>query len=568
LGKPGAGVKFSRLTFIFGFLGLLAACTTLAPTSSNLSPNEATYNPTEQSGYPATATAFQPAVTPEDFAAVSLYLSPYLPPAVQASLSLPPDIGLAAKPEAAHLRLDIGEDNVISRWVFAAVAPFPTLTDEVSLADLRAAWAGTASNRAFSGPLLMSEQTFPAFERWWGRPGSGAVVVLPAASLLEYTWNHRPAWAIVPFEALEPQWKVLVVDGVSPVRKEFEASNYALSLPISLYGDPGLVQIVLSYYGPTTPTPMLPPSNRDADQLTTLVMTGVTALVRATAWAMENKGITYPGEAIGEFLRNADLTHISNEVPFAPDCPPPNPSQEDMRFCSDPRYIELLDYVGTDIMELTGDHFGDWGAEAMEYTLGMYQQRGWLYYGGGHNLEEGRRAITLEHNHNRLAFIGCNAKGGGYATASATHPGAAKCDYDWMQAEVARLTQAGYLVIATFQHYEYYTYVPQDPAKMDFRPMAEAGAVIVSGSQAHQAHGMEFHSGGLIMYGLGNLFFDQYGFTEDTRQALIARHVFYDGRHISTEIITIYFVDWAKPRFATPAERLVLLQNVFSASGW
>jgi poly-gamma-glutamate synthesis protein (capsule biosynthesis protein) len=121
--------------------------------------------------------------------------------------------------------------------------------------------------------------------------------------------------------------------------------------------------------------------------MTVLVMTGVTALVRATAHTMELQGITYPAVDIGAWLREADITHISNEVPFARDCPFPNPNQINVVFCSDPRYIDLLEDVGTDVVELTGDHFGDWGADAMFFTLDLYQERGWPYYGGGANLE-------------------------------------------------------------------------------------------------------------------------------------------------------------------------------------
>ncbi len=39
--------------------------------------------------------------------------------------------------------------------------------------------------------------------------------------------------------------------------------------------------------------------------------------------------------------------------------------------------------------------------------------------------------------------------------------------------------------------------------------MADAGAVIVSGSQAHMPADMEFDGTSLVHYGLGNLFFDQ-----------------------------------------------------------
>ena len=131
---------------------------------------------------------------------------------------------------------------------------------------------------------------------------------------------------------------------------------------------------------------------------------------------------------IGDWLRDADVTHISNEVPFAVNCPPPDPGQADLRFCSDPRYIALPEDIGTDIIELTGDHFGDWGTAAMEFTLEQYRQRDWPYYGGGENEAEGKQAVIIEHNGNRLAFIGCNGKGRPFAGATATLPGAVVCD--------------------------------------------------------------------------------------------------------------------------------------------
>ena len=61
----------------------------------------------------------------------------------------------------------------------------------------------------------------------------------------------------------------------------------------------------------------VPATNRDPVRLTTVMITGVTALVRGTAWTMEKKGILYPAEDIRDWLRDADILHISNEVPFA-----------------------------------------------------------------------------------------------------------------------------------------------------------------------------------------------------------------------------------------------------------
>jgi poly-gamma-glutamate synthesis protein (capsule biosynthesis protein) len=297
-------------------------------------------------------------------------------------------------------------------------------------------------------------------------------------------------------------------------------------------------------------------------------MTGVTALVRATAFTMEQRGVLYPGKDVRDWLLSADITHISNEVPFAKDCPYPDPVQADMRFCSDPRYIALLEDVDADLIELTGDHFQDWGNQAMLLTLDMYHERGWLTYGGGANLQEARQPALFEHNGNRLAFLGCNAKGGGYAQAAPDHPGALACDLAWLEAEVARLRQEGYLPIVTFQHFEYYTYPAQANQVRDARRMAEAGAVVVSGSQAHQPQAFEFHSGALIHHGLGNLFFDQYEISPATRQGFIDQHVFYEGRYLGVELQTILFVDYARPRPMDAGERQELLNQVFSASQW
>ena len=51
-------------------------------------------------------------------------------------------------------------------------------------------------------------------------------------------------------------------------------------------------------------------------------------------------------------------------------------------------------------------------------------------------------------------------------------------------------------------------------------------------------------------------------------QGFIDRHVFYDGRYLGVELLTIQFVDYARPRPMTPAEREALLRAVFAASGW
>jgi poly-gamma-glutamate synthesis protein (capsule biosynthesis protein) len=44
--------------------------------------------------------------------------------------------------------------------------------------------------------------------------------------------------------------------------------------------------------------------------------------------------------------------------------------------------------------------------------------------------------------------------------------------------------------------------------------------------------------------------------------------VFYDGRHISTELLTGLIEDYARPRPMTTDERADFLARLFAASGW
>jgi len=503
-----------------------------------------------------TATFFAPSVVTPTFEPDLVWISPELPEPLLNQLASMDFLQKTDHQVDAATSLVIGNENPIIYWVFAAVAPFSTVTDDISLEEIKSAWDGSEDSLTLNTPIFLTQETLNVLVIYWGEPASNAVEIVAPENLSSWAWSHQPSLAILPFEGLAPDWKVLEVDGISPLDQEFNPGSYGLSVPISAIGfDPNIFQEISS--------------NRNPDKFTSVVLTGVTALVRATAWTMEMEGINYPARDILQYLTGADILHISNEVPFSKGCPYPNPGQEGLRFCSDSRYIELMETIGTDVVELTGDHFGDQGPEAMLYTLEMYNQRGWPYYGGGADRQDAQEPVLFEHNGNKIAFLGCNAKGGGYATAGAGYPGAVACDFPKMTGQIKALREEGYLPIATFQHFEYYTYLAQPDQIRDARILANAGAVIVSGSQAHQPQAFEIKDQSFIHHGLGNLFFDQiYEIPPHTASAFIDRHIFYNGKHISTELLTIKFEDFARARPMTQSERNRLLQTTFSASNW
>jgi capsule synthesis protein PGA_cap len=450
------------------------------------------------------------------------------------------------------------------QWLYALVAPFPTVKDNVTFDELHLAWSEGTAPAPFNGiPLLMEESTLAAFTALWDEPATGAVRVVSADRLLDTAWSETPSWAIIPFESLQPKWKVLTIDGQSPIRKNFDISNYPLVVHFTLQS---FSNFELSTFG-------LPPSNYDPSKLTTVILTGVTALVRATAFTMEVKGTTYPGEKIRDLMSEADIAHVSNEIPFFTGCTFPRPDRGALVFCSDTKYVDLLTDIGTDVVELTGNHFADRGSAGMLETIDIYKKKGLPYFGGGVDLQDSLKPALFEGNGNKIAFIGCNKPDvNRFPTATDFHPGAAPCDFPYLTQKIGELNAEGYVVISTFQWNESYDARPSPQQMNDFRSMVDSGASIVSGSQAHYAQKMEFYGDAFIHYGLGNLFFDQMGdqdwMPRGIRREFLDRYVIYDGRFISAELITALLEDYSRPRLMTEAERVGFLQEYFYYSGW
>jgi poly-gamma-glutamate synthesis protein (capsule biosynthesis protein) len=524
------------------------------PTVPEPAPTRARKSPTNvASPLPISPTATIPSASAAD----TLWISPAVPDALAEQVKAA-GVNLASDSASALYSLDIAPGGGTD-WVYALVAPFPTVTDEVTLDDIRNTWNGSPSGPFAGRPLRMAESTWAAFRALWGEPASGSVLTAPAERLLDDAWTARPAWAIIPFEEIQPKWKVLAVDGQSPIRKKFDALAYPLK-----------IHFALTTLNVEHPTFNMPATNRDPSKLATVILTGVTALVRATARTMDVKGITYPGEDVRDIFREADILHINNEVPFYGGCPDPDLSQRKLQFCSATRYIGLLTDIGADVVELSGDHFADYGPEAVLETLDIYKNANMKIYGGGKNLSEGKKPLLLEVNGNKILFIGCNIKSI-YANATEMKPGSVPCDFPYITSQIELYRAQGYLPIATFQYHEFPTPEARPQQMTDYRQLADSGAMIISGSQAHLPQVMEFYGDAFIHYGLGNLFFDQMGektSVSQTRLEFIDRHVFYDGKYLGVELLTALLEDYARPRPMNLAERIKLLTDYFSLSGW
>lgn len=449
--------------------------------------------------------------------------------------------------------------HAIMERYYAVVVPFATVTDEVSLREVQQRWQGFGD-----GDLLVTAAAAATLQGMWGMP-AGALV--DEEELLAGLTATPGAIGIIDFDRLDPRYKVLTVDGVNPLSNQFVGAQYGLGVAITVDGPAADLLTPLLQHSLTVPL-----TNRDGGQLTTLVMTGVTAMARGTAAAMARSGVLYPAAIISSTLAAADITHVSNEIPFLDDCVVNN-TVNNLILCSHTDYWATLEAIGTDIVGLSGNHVNDFGYEGARRSLQFYQENEIPIYGSGFTPEEACAPLIWEHNGNTFAFLAALAYGPSSAWVTDTEPGA--CYYydhkEEVLAAIRQLTTEVDIVAVELQYEETYFPYPTGNQVIEFRELREAGAEIVTGVQSHVPQAMEPYGAddaggpGIIAYGLGNLFFDQM-WSWETRTELYARHTIYQGRVISTEILTGVLEDFAQPRWTTPAERAALLESIFNAA--
>ncbi len=329
-------------------------------------------------------------------------------------------------------------------YVFAVAVKFPEVADDITVSEILGVWKGTIVSERFN-QLIIPEDYEGLFSSMWGAFDENFVKFLPTDEIVDELWAEPGRLAIISFDQIEPQMKILAVNDQNPLYKSFDGEAYPLEFSYCLFSDASTVNGLIGD---------IPVTNRDEKKMTTLLMTGVTALTRDTAFKMEQHGILYPADQIKMWFDEADIVHISNEVPFTDECPVPTAASSPSRFCSRTNYLELLQHINTDIIELTGNHLLDYGEDAFLESITLFNQNNLSYFGGGQNLSEASTPLLVEEEGNQFAFLGCNAAGPESVFATPNYGGANPCNVEDLTQKIQELSNAGYQVIVGIQHYE------------------------------------------------------------------------------------------------------------------
>jgi enterochelin esterase-like enzyme len=408
---------------------------------------------------------------------------------------------------------EVGE----SYYLYLPVVSFPSLRTTLSLERLQAVYDGQPDAN-----LILDETTYASLQGF-GATISGETRIVAPDALFNTLWRDRSAYTLLPFDQLTTRYRVLHLGDLHPLDTDLSAYPFAF----------------------TSNEPNFYP-----ERLTRFLLSGVTALARGTLDALDAHGIEWAAEAIAPYTSRADFFHTSNEVSFTANCPQ---ADEPLlgTFCAKESHFGLLNNIGLDIVELSGNHNNDYGFNAYLQTLDLLHESGIQTVGGGATVVEAQQPLILNHNGNTIALVSCNWIGPYYALVTEDNPGAASCDWNWLRATLPQLAIDNNLLVVTVQYQEFEEYTPTGQQQSDFRGLADLGADVVIGTQAHKPQTFEFYNTGrdspiFIHYGLGNLFFDQ-PFWGNMRFFMDQLFI-YEGRLLTVDLFTGIIEDAGRPR--------------------
>ncbi|MCK7481836.1 MAG: hypothetical protein M0C28_35190 [Candidatus Moduliflexus flocculans] len=127
---------------------------------------------------------------------VAVWMPPYLAETFGGALDAPLRGLFVSDPAAANIRLEVGDGNLVSQWVYALVTPFSSTLQGISGDDLLLRWHGGVAGI----PLLMDQNTYDMFTAQWGPAAGAGVQIIAKDELIDHAWTHQPALGIVPFE--------------------------------------------------------------------------------------------------------------------------------------------------------------------------------------------------------------------------------------------------------------------------------------------------------------------------------------------------------------------------------
>ena len=232
------------------------------------------------------------------------------------------------------------------------------------------------------------------------------------------------------------------------------------------------------------------------------------------------------------YMQNADLFLLNHEFVFSNRGEAMEDKQYTLR--SDPKYVKILQEIGTDVVSIANNHILDFGQDAFLDTLETLENAAIDYVGGGRNLEEASSPVIQTINGQSFAiFAATRVSPSADWYAGKQHPGVFQT-YDAKALNKAiSEAESQYDHTIVFVHWGIERVeIPEEYQRTLAKGYIDAGADLVIGAHPHILQGFEYYKGVPIVYSLGN-----YLFGNRTGETLLLNAVFEENSSLKIQLI-------------------------------
>lgn len=262
----------------------------------------------------------------------------------------------------------------------------------------------------------------------------------------------------------------------------------------------------------------------------------------------DKKGISaYADEEMLSLMNSADLFMLNHEFSFSLQGEPMEDKQYTLQ--TDPKYVKILQELGTDVVTLANNHVLDFGNAALLDTFATLKQAEIEYVGAGNNYQEAISPVVRTIQGQSFAIFAATRVSPSADWYAGNKKAGVLQTYDPKGLNAAILEAKGsYDHIIVFLHWGIErNEMPEDYQRTLAKGYIDAGADLVIGCHPHVLQGFEYYKGVPIVYSLGN-----YLFGNRTGDTLLLNAEFSEDKSLKIQLIPCRRVDGVLTRIQEP----------------
>jgi poly-gamma-glutamate synthesis protein (capsule biosynthesis protein) len=335
--------------------------------------------------------------------------------------------------------------------------------------------------------------------------------------------------AIIPFDQLNPTFKVLNLDNTNPILEEESLTSYPLTDSYWYSSENEYSQNVETILKTVSPK-----NNYDFNNISSIYLTG-SSLVGADEYNVNivgGKKADYMISNLSTIISKNDILHTSNEVSIYASCIQQISSTY---LCSRESGFLPFKTLGVDVVGVTGNHIMDFGYDTFIDTLDWYLENKVGYFGGGKDQNDSHKARVVNINNLRVAFIGYNFIPPYSYYSSGSRGGSANVSLKFMKDDIETAKRVSDIVVVDMNWGDELQNRVDNTQRENAKYAIEYGATIVNGVNSYKPLGFDTSIDSSTFYGLGGFLNPQ------ASSGLIVKHIFYEKKYIGYDLIPISY---------------------------